>query len=819
MRCFRWEIASRLLRGSHGCVLLAALAIGPGIAQAQQVTLFDAESKKPLEGVTIHAPACNATAITNARGRADFSAFRDADSIDFRLVGYMPLVLSHREVMSRYLVVRMTPQPIALAELVVSANRWEQDLLRVPDQLTVITPRDAALGNPGTAADLLQQTGEVFMQKSQLGGGSPMLRGFAANRVLIVVDGVRMNNAIYRAGNLQNVISLDANALERAEVLHGPGAMSYGSDAIGGVMDFHLLQPRFSPDSSLLLKGGAMARYGSAANEMGGNLHVGLGGRELAFVGSATFTRFGDLRMGSNGPKDYQRPWYVERISDVDSMVVNDDPDLQVGSGYDNISLFGKLAFKPLESLELGANVYHSTTSDVPRYDRLIELGQNGLPRSAEWYYGPQEWTMGSFTAKHTAKRGPWSTARLSIAYQGYTESRNDRGFRNASKRTQTETVKGIYVNLDLEKELSARTQLLYGAEYVTNAIGSNGVRVNQTTGAETIINSRYPDGSNWSTGSAYLGAMHDATDRLTLSAGARFNWSALECVFDTSLFAYPETSTRLFNGAVTGNLGAAYRPGKGWKLSLDLSTGFRAPNIDDIGKVFDSEPGAVIVPNPDLQAEYAYSTDIGLEKVIGGKVRLQSHAYYVLLDNAMVRRPFTVNGQNSIDYDGEPSRVEAIQNAAQATVIGFSIGIDARIAKNLALDARFNWQDGVEQDDANTTDVPLRHSPPPFGQAGIAWERKKLRAQAFAQFSSGFGFDDLPPSEQAKLPIYALDAEGRPYAPAWHTINLRLAYQLNKALQLTGAVENITDQRYRPYSSGISAPGRNFVIALRAGF
>ncbi|MBK6344239.1 MAG: TonB-dependent receptor [Flavobacteriales bacterium] len=786
---------------------------------SQQVMVVDATTLAPLEAATLHHASTGASAITDARGRADISAFTGADSIRFRMIGYESRVLSYQHVLAMGNRVGMSALPIRLDAFVVSANRWEQARARVPDQITVITPREVANNNPGTAADLLQQSGEVFVQKSQLGGGSPMLRGFGANRVLIVVDGVRMNNAIYRAGNLQNVISVDANAIDRAEVIHGPGAMTYGSDAIGGVLDFHLLRPRFSPDSSLLLRGGAMARYGSSANEMCGNIHFGLGSRKLAFVGSVSFTRFGDLRMGSNGPKDYQRPWYVARINDVDSMVVNDDPDLQVGSGYDNISLFGKLAFKPVESLELGANVYHSTTSDLPRYDRLIELEQNGLPRSAEWYYGPQEWTMGSFTAKHAAKRGPWSTARLSIAYQDYTESRNDRSFRNANKRTQTESVSGIYVNLDLEKDLSARTQVLYGAEHVTNAVGSKGIRVNRTSGAETTISSRYPDGSKWNAGSAYLGAMHDANDRLTLSAGARYNWSALQCTFDTSLFAYPATSASLSNSAVTGNLGASYRPGKDWKLSIDLSSGFRAPNIDDIGKVFDSEPGAVIVPNPDLEAEYAYSADIGIEKAFGEKVRLQSHAYQVLLDNAMVRRPFTLNGSDSIAYEGEPSRVDAIQNAAQARVIGFSLGIDARIAKNLTLDARYNWQDGVEQDDASTTDVPLRHAPPPFGQAGITWERKKVRAQVFVQFSSGFTFDELPPSEQAKLPIYALDAEGRPHAPSWHTLNLRGSCQMSKAVQASGGVENITDQRYRPYSSGISAPGRSLIIALRARF
>ncbi|MBK8227527.1 MAG: TonB-dependent receptor [Flavobacteriales bacterium] len=811
-------VAEHLLRRSGLSTGLAAFLI-PLNAFGQQVTVVDAATLKPLEAATVHHPGTGASAITDARGRAELSAFTGADSISFRMIGYEPRVLSYQQVLGMGNRVGMSALPFRLDAFVVSANRWEQERERVPDQITVINPREVALNNPGTAADMLQQSGEVFMQKSQLGGGSPMLRGFAANRVLIVVDGVRMNNAIYRAGNLQNVISVDANAIDRAEVIHGPGAMTYGSDAIGGVMDFHLLRARFSMDSSLLLHGGAMARYGSAANEMGGNLHFGLGGRKLAFVGNASFTRFGDLRAGSVGPMDYQRPWYVERINDIDSMVVNDDPNLQVGSAYDNINLFGKLAFKPVETLELGVNVYYSTTTDVPRYDRLIELRPNGMPRSAEWYYGPQEWMMGSFTAKHWAKRGPWSTARLSIANQDYTESRNDRNYRNASKRTQAEQIGGIWTNLDFEKRISARTQLLYGAEHVTNTVASSGVRVNQTTSEETIINSRYPNGAEWSTGSAYIGAMHDATDRLTLSAGARCNWSALEARFDTSLFAYPATSTSLSNSAITGNLGAAFRPGTGWKLSIDLSTGFRAPNIDDIGKVFDSEPGAVIVPNPDLKAEYAYSAEAGIEKTMSEKIRLRGNAFYVLLDNAMVRRPFTLNGADSISYDGEPSRVDAIQNAAQARVIGFTLGIDARITKNLALDARYNWQDGVEQDDASTTDVPLRHAPPPFGQAGITWERKKVRVQAFVQFSSGFTFDELPPSEQAKLPVYALDAEMRPHAPSWHTLNLRASYQVSRVVLVSGGVENITDQRYRPYSSGISAPGRNFIIALRARF
>ena len=96
-----------------------------------------------------------------------------------------------------------------------------------------------------------------------------MIRGFSANSVLIVVDGVRMNNAIYRGGNLQNVISIDPLSLENTEVLFGPGSVMYGSDALGGVMQFRTKTPGFISDESPQLEATSVLRYSSAANQKG----------------------------------------------------------------------------------------------------------------------------------------------------------------------------------------------------------------------------------------------------------------------------------------------------------------------------------------------------------------------------------------------------------------------------------------------------------------------------------------------------------------------------------------------------------------------
>ena len=196
-----------------------------------------------------------------------------------------------------------------LGEVIVSVNKWEQKLNELPNKIVKVNRYDILKNNPQTAADLLGQTGTVFIQKSQLGGGSPMIRGFATNRVLLVIDGVRMNNAIYRSGNLQNVISIDALSTETAEVIFGPGSLIYGSDAIGGVMDFHTLDARFSKDKKIVVKGSVLGRYSTANKENTLHADINLGWKKWSLLSSLSYSKFDDLKMGKNGGQDsYLRP-------------------------------------------------------------------------------------------------------------------------------------------------------------------------------------------------------------------------------------------------------------------------------------------------------------------------------------------------------------------------------------------------------------------------------------------------------------------------------------------------------------------------------
>lgn len=701
-------------------------------------------------------------------------------------------------------------------EVIVSVNKWEQKLNEIPNKIVKINRPDILRNNPQTSADLLGQTGTVFIQKSQLGGGSPMIRGFATNRVLLVIDGVRMNNAIYRSGNLQNVISIDPLSTETAEVVFGPGSLIYGSDAIGGVMDFHTLNAQLTQDSNLLVKGNLISRYSLANNEKTIHTDINVGFKKWSFLTSFSYSDFDDLKMGKNGGQDsYLRPEYVERQNNADVIVQNADPRIQRFSGYDQTNFLQKIRFKPNQYWNLQYSFTYAGTGNAPRYDRLIQY-RNGALRFAEWYYGPMLWRMHNLQVLHSKKTSIYDDARFTLAYQNYEESRIDRTRNYNNRNKQIEQVDAISANWDATKAIG-KGEFFYGVEYVHNKVGSFGERTNISNNAFTPYVSRYPDGSTWNTMGVYGSYKINLQPKLTLVTGLRYSYNTLDAKFVTTFINFPYEKAELKDGALTGNAGLVFRPVAGWQLNGNISTGYRMPNVDDIGKLFESVPGNITVPNPNLTPEYAWNFEAGVIKNIPNKFRIELNGFYTILNNAIVRRPTTFNGEDSIVFDGVLSRVEALQNVAKATVWGLQASTEFFFTSNFSLISHANWINGKETDDTKNEQVALRHAPPFYGSTSLRYRVKKIFVEASAMYNSQIKNEDMAPSEQAKTDIYAKDENGKPYSPNWYTLNLKASYQIVKNLAVTIGWENMTNQRYRPYSSGIVAAGSNFIVSLRA--
>jgi hemoglobin/transferrin/lactoferrin receptor protein len=281
-----------------------------------------------------------------------------------------------------------TEKNISLNEIVVSGSKFDAQKGTIPNQIQLISSKQIAFQNSPNTGDLLINSGNVFVQKSQGGGGSPVLRGFESSRVLIVVDGIRMNNAIYRAGHLQNVLRIDQSMLDRAEILFGPSSVIYGSDALGGVMSFKSRNPALNKTGA-----NAYVRYSSAMSEKTIHADINLGGKKLGSLTSITYSDFGDLIQGDKRLEKYpdfgKRLFYADRIEGKDTKVANSDYNKQIGSGYSQYDLLQKILYKQSDKVNHILNFQYSSSSDVPRYDRLTEVSGTN-PRFSEWYYGPE---------------------------------------------------------------------------------------------------------------------------------------------------------------------------------------------------------------------------------------------------------------------------------------------------------------------------------------------------------------------------------------------------------------------------------------------
>ncbi|MGB1307291.1 MAG: TonB-dependent receptor [Oceanihabitans sp.] len=782
---------------------------------AQQITVINKVTGNTISGVALYNQNKTISSTTSVDGEANVSNFKPNERIYFQHLSFKTNSVIKSQI-KKDGVIMLSPKAQDLDEVIISASKFKQSKRDIPQKIVNFSAKNIQLNNPQTSADLLEQTGQVYVQKSQLGGGSPMIRGFSTNRLLISVDGVRMNNAIFRGGNVQNVIAIDPFSIQNTEVTLGAGSVIYGSDAIGGVMSFYTKKPQLSYTDSLQFKANSTLRYASASNEKTGQVDLNFGFKKWGFYSNASYTSFGDLRMGMHGPKEYLRPEYAGVNNGEDVVITNNNPRVQKHTGYNQLNLLQKVRFEPNDDLSFDLGLYYSKTSDYPRYDRLIRY-RNGTLRSAQWYYGPQKWFMSNFgLTKLSSRSNLYDKIKLTTAYQNFQESRVDRNFNSPNQRNREEKVDAYSINIDMEKELSAKTEFFYGAEYIFNQVYSKAFIKNIDTQERTASITRYPNKSNWQSAAVYSSLKYKPVSNFVFQTGLRYNYVSYSASFkeNNEFLNLPFNSTKNSFGALTGTAGLSWSPSSFMQWKLNASTAFRAPNIDDIGKVFDSEPGAVVVPNQNLKPEYAYGGELGLKLDFDNKVVLDMATYYTYLDNALVRRDYTINGESEILYDGELSQVQAIQNASKAWIYGFEIGLRINFTKALQFTTQYNIIGGTEEED--NIEVPVRHIAPNFGNTHLVWKHKKLTLDAFAVYNNELSNKQLAPSEKGKDYIYALDHNGKPYAPSWYTLNIRGQYQLFNSWSISASLENLTDQRYKTYSSGIAAAGRNLIVAVK---
>ncbi len=708
-----------------------------------------------------------------------------------------------------------TTKSIKLNSIVINSQRFAKLKRTITQQVESISKKEIELQNSQNTADVFANQGTLSIQKSQQGGGSPVIRGFEASRILLIVDGIRMNNLIYRAGHLQNSITVDKNMLENIDVLFGPSSTIYGSDALGGAIYLQTKNSKLlSENGNKKFSGNFLSNY-SSVNE-GKSVHFDLNyaSSKFASLTSFSYNYYGDLKMGrrQNGsePNFGERNFYAETIDGIDVKVPNDDKYVQKFSGYKQYDFMQKFVFEPNSSTRHNINFQYSTTSDIPRYDRLTDLNGINL-KSAVWNIGPQKRLLGAY--KLTKEKVFLnSNLNLTLSYQNIEESRINRNFGNKNQNSRIEKVSIFALNSDFKTKIG-KADFIYGLDFVYDDLKSSAFVTNIATGVEGILDSRYPNGKNNTfsgEGFAYLNHNFNAKSSYNVSLRAGYKTLKSEIIYNPLNLPYTEINQKNFT--YSGAIGFVNNPSSNVKIAFNLASAYRVPNIDDLSKIFESTNGKLIVPNSDLKPEKSVTADLGITFWDGNKIQFENNFFLTKLYDPIVTNSFTFNGQNTIIYNGVNSVIQANQNQGQGTVAGLSTTLKAFLFKKLLFYGTFNFTNGRIKN--NFGNFPLDHIAPVYGKAGFRYENNYFNLDLNMNYNGNKNIKDFSPSGEDNL-VYAT-VNG---TPSWETYNFKSSISAIKNIIIFTGVENILDTQYRTFSSGINAGGRNIYFGAKYNF
>ena len=805
---------------------------------SQEILILDGVTGFPLEGVALFNSEKTKAIITDQEGKAPLSVFSEGDSLNIQFYGFEPLkIFLGTKELKNGVSMALEPKDQTLEEVILSVGRNAVSRKQIAEKVAVIDAQTIELQRPSTGADLVELSPGVRIQKSQGGGGSPVIRGFEANRILMVVDGVRMNNAIYRSGHLQNAITVNPNTVERLEVIYGSSSVAYGSDALGGVIHYYTKSPLINSEEKS--RSYFSSDFSSANLGTVNSFSTELSFNKWASLTSISYSNFGDIRMGTHRAHGYDNwgltPFYSEnsRYSYQVNPSLNENPNIQKNTAYNQLDLFQKFLVKLNDENQLLFNFQYSNSSDIPRYDKLIEQ-RNGTLRYAEWFYGPQKRILIAPQLKLFPQKRFMNSGRITFAYQNIDESRNSRAFESFIRKTQKENVQVWSLNGDFEFELNQKHSFSYGFEATLNKVRSFAfgkelvVQQNEVLALKpsTPFPTRYPSkGSSYDSFASFVNWIWDLNNELTVNFGMRFTNTNLEARWKEyyNINALLE-GVNLDALALTQTLALTYRPTEKTQWNLILSNGFRNPNIDDVGKIRENN-GILVVPNPFLYPEYAYNFELGIKRYFDqSKNYLSLRGFSTLISRHIGRSSYiifsdtTTPDQATIRYNGEEVETYANNNLGNRYLYGGSLDGYYSLNTFLSLRGNFSFIQAVKSEKYG----PLPSISPAFGRIFIEYQKSNWLSYLSFEFSDNKNIEAYSIGGEDGLEETPLLSENPLlYAgtPAWSELSWLAQYRWKKSTSFRIALENILDTHYRPFASGISAPGRNLKLGVNYSF
>ncbi len=657
----------------------------------------------------------------------------------------------------------------------VSASRHEQRQIDSPRSMSVITAAEIKLRNYRTVPEALNEVVGVMVQETNYGGGSPIIRGMIGNRILILVDGIRLNNSIYRLGPNQYLNTIDLSQVERIEVIRGPGSVLYGSDAMGGLVNV-ITKPAAGTGTGSEFSSRISARYSSADAGLITRVEAGGSRGKVGVFGGISGKRFGNLRTGGgNGAVPH--------------------------SGYEEVDGDLKVTYDASAEDHFTFAVQRVRQQGVERADLLA----SGSELHYEW--SPQARSLGYLQYARRNLGRHFTNLQAGLIYHNQREILHRiSDMRQTFEARNEDSVSSRGAMVQLGTPMGERHLLTYGTEIYRESIRSEGVESQRSTGQRFEVSGTYPDGSSGGSEAIFLQDEYQVSKRLAVNLGARFSEYHLKAppAGDAASKIAVDTSI----GKLTASAYASWELATGVYAVGGVAQGFRAPNLND-SALLGLREGRYEVGNPELKHEDSINYEAGL-KVQRDRFSITGTYFVSDYTNLIDRAPSLflgltfrdVNG-NGVKDRGEPNIFQR-QNIGRALVQGMGSEIQVRLPSSWGIFGNVAWTRG---EDLNAA-MPLSRIPPIKGIAGVRW----APARNFLLEAYTFGTR----AQRRLSPGDLRDARiQRGGTPGFTILNFRGSLEIPSIGMLSAGLENATNLAYRWHGSGIDAPGINVVVGL----
>jgi outer membrane receptor protein involved in Fe transport len=673
--------------------------------------------------------------------------------------------------------------PVDLGTMQVTAGRQSESQYQVPQPVTVVTRDQIEKAAPQVMTDLLRGQVGVFTQSSGPGQGIAIIRGLKGSEVLHLVDGMRLNMTFFRNSPSQYIALVDPFNIRQIEVMRGPAASLYGSDAMGGVLQVLTPEHRFTQET-WRARGGLLTQFGSADLSKIGRAYAAMGTNAVSFSGGFTYMDYGLRDLGDGEREPYTE--YSARGGD------------------------GKVLWSPVPGHELMLSAHWFETPRLPRYFEIVggpggPSPNNGLPvffepNNRKFLHARYRWSV------------PWTLVDSFEAHLAQQVINDDRVRQvNASTREQEQnrsTLTGLTAQFISSAGDTGR--FVYGLDFYRDDVDSAKSRTDLGTGVVTQRDPTFPNGAREDSEGAYAMAEWRPFEPWLVEAAARY--SRVSTDLPATAASAP---AQVDNDDVTGHLSSALSLAPDLVWTANLARGFRAPNIFDLGTLGprpNSSPQQVNVPNTGLRPETIVSVDTGL-KWVGGALKVEGSVFYSQYGNRIEPREPTGNTVPNGQYGcGEAAGCVEVrsENIGEASYYGVEAGLRHAASFRLEVYATLNYTRGEEEKQGQTR--PANRVPPLNGQLGATWRvGRTWTAEPYVLFA-----DRQDHLDDDDLGDVRIDPNG---TAGWVTANLRLGWTPSDGSRLQLLLQNLLDAGYREHGSGIDAAGRGAALTAEMRF